>query len=79
VLFEPRHQFDEIAGPEAIVELVLEDLVPAVAAGAGRAGQREQVVPPATPPVQRDWMVEEPIFARLIQRNISPKPSIRFS
>ena len=41
VLVEPRHQLDEIAGPIAVVELVHEDFVPGVAAGAGRAGQAE--------------------------------------
>src|SRR5262249_14158634 len=40
---QPRHQLDEIARPEAVVELVHQDAVPAVAAGAGRAGQREQI------------------------------------
>src|SRR3954471_2575834 len=40
---QPRHQFGEVAGPEADVELLAQDVVPAVLAGAGRAGQREDV------------------------------------
>src|SRR6266851_6779650 len=43
VLLEARHQFDEVARAEAVVELVDEDPLPGVAAGAGRAGQREQI------------------------------------
>src|SRR5579883_3481876 len=43
MLLEPRHQLDEIAGAVAIVELVLDDVFPAVAAGAGRAGKREEI------------------------------------
>src|SRR6266851_3131554 len=43
MLLQPRHQLDEIAGTEAVVELVDEDPVPGVAAGAGRARQREEV------------------------------------
>src|SRR5207302_6493427 len=43
VLLEARHQLDEIARAEAVVELVDEDPLPGVAAGAGRAGQREQI------------------------------------
>src|ERR1700722_10205885 len=42
-LLQPRHQLDEVARAEAVVELMDEDAVPGVAAGAGRAGQREQV------------------------------------
>src|SRR3981189_3456875 len=40
---ESRHQLGEVAGPEADVELLAQDVVPAVLAGAGRAGQREDV------------------------------------
>src|SRR5262245_1062461 len=40
---QARQQFGEIAGAEAYVELVIQYLVPAVAAGAGRAGQGEQI------------------------------------
>src|SRR6266699_5312448 len=43
MLLQARHQLDEVAGAEAIVELVDEDPLPGVAAGAGRAGQREQI------------------------------------
>ena len=37
---ESRHQLDEVAGPEPVVELVGEDPVPGVAAGAGEPGRR---------------------------------------
>src|SRR5579883_2705483 len=40
---QARHELGEIAGAEADVELVAQDVVPAVLAGAGRAGQREDV------------------------------------
>src|SRR5438067_5653334 len=43
VLLQPRHQFDEIAGAEAVVELVNEDAFPGVAAGARRARQRKEI------------------------------------
>ena len=43
VFLEPRHQLDEIARPVADVELVDQDFVPSVLAGAGRARQREEV------------------------------------
>ena len=43
VLVEARHDLDEVARPIAIVELVDEDVVPAVAARAGRAGQGEDI------------------------------------
>src|SRR5437660_1019929 len=43
MLVEARHDLDEIARPVTIVELVLENPVPGVAAGAGRAGQTENV------------------------------------
>src|SRR5690606_22186233 len=41
VLVEPRHDLDEVAWHVAVVELRLEDAVPGVAAGAGRARQHE--------------------------------------
>src|SRR4029453_6006771 len=40
---EPRHQLGEIAGPESDVELLAQDVIPAVLAGAGRARQGEDV------------------------------------
>src|SRR3954471_23579020 len=40
---QARHQLGEVAGPEADVELLAQNVVPAVLAGAGRAGQREDV------------------------------------
>ena len=43
MLVEPRHDLDEVAGPVAVVELVHEDLVPGIAAGAGRARQAEDI------------------------------------
>src|SRR5882672_10659543 len=43
MLLQPRHQLDQVAGPEAAVELPFENIVPAVAAGAGRAGQGEEI------------------------------------
>jgi len=41
VLVEAGHDFDEVAGPRAIIELGCENAVPAVAAGAGRSWQTE--------------------------------------
>src|SRR5262249_5703264 len=43
VLVEPRHDLDEIARPITVVELVAQDLVPGVAAGAGRGRQTDDV------------------------------------
>src|SRR3984893_9238500 len=43
VFLQARHQLDEIARAEAIVELVDEDAFPGVATGARRAGQREEI------------------------------------
>src|SRR3954452_11012263 len=37
MLVQPRHDLDEIAGPRAVIELVRQDAVPAVAAGGRRA------------------------------------------
>src|SRR5260370_40293261 len=41
MLLEPRHEFDEVAGAKTVVELVHENAVPGIAAGARRAGQGE--------------------------------------
>ncbi len=38
---EPRHDLDEVAGHVPVVELLLENSVPGVAAGAGRSRQDE--------------------------------------
>src|SRR5690606_303661 len=43
VPFEPGHELDESAGEVAVIEVMDEDLVPSVLAGAGRAGQREEI------------------------------------
>src|SRR5437868_5878325 len=43
MLLQARHQLDEIARAEAVVELVDEDPLPGVAAGARRAGQSEKI------------------------------------
>src|ERR1043166_4794113 len=43
VLVEARHDLDEVARAVAIVELMQQDLVPRILAGAGRAGQAEDV------------------------------------
>src|SRR3984893_10732486 len=43
VLVEPRHDLDEIARPVAVIELVHQNLVPGVLAGAGRARQAEDI------------------------------------
>src|SRR5579863_3549048 len=43
MLLQPRHELDEVARPVAVVELMDEDSLPAVAAGAGRAGEGEEV------------------------------------
>src|SRR5688572_25599810 len=43
MLLQTRHQLDEVAGPEAVVELMDEDVVPGVLAGAWRSRQREQI------------------------------------
>src|SRR5690242_6660358 len=40
---QPRHQLDEVARAKTVVELVEEDALPGVAAGARRAGQRKEV------------------------------------
>src|SRR5260370_15162366 len=43
MLLQARHQLDKVARPETVVELVHEDALPGVAAGARRAGQCEEV------------------------------------
>src|SRR5713101_3676601 len=43
MLLQARHQLDEIARTEAVIELVDEDPLPGVAAGRGRAGQRKEI------------------------------------
>lgn len=43
VFLQPRHQFDEVAGPVPAVELVAQDVVPRILAGAGGTGQGEEV------------------------------------
>lgn len=43
MFLQPGHQLDQVAGPVPAVELEAQDIVPAVLAGAGGAGQGEQV------------------------------------
>src|SRR3546814_14107902 len=43
VFLQARHELDEVARPMAGVELELQDVLPAVLAGRGRPGQREEV------------------------------------
>src|ERR1700685_2095597 len=43
MLAEPRHDLDEIARPVAVIELVHQNLVPGVLAGARRARQAKDV------------------------------------
>src|SRR6202042_842139 len=43
MLVKPRHDLDEIARPETIIELMHQNLVPGVLAGAGRARQTENI------------------------------------
>ncbi len=43
MFLEPGHQLNQVAGPGAVVELRAEDFLPTVAAGRGRARQREQI------------------------------------
>lgn len=43
MFFQPRHQFDQIAGPVPAVELIAQNIIPAILAGAGRTGQSKQV------------------------------------
>src|SRR6202040_820916 len=43
MLVEARHDLDEVARAVAVVELVLEDRVPGIAAGARRARQTENI------------------------------------
>ena len=43
MLLEPRHQLHQVAGPEPVVELEYQDVVPGVLHRAGAARQRKQV------------------------------------
>src|SRR5690242_15171786 len=43
MLLQPRHQLDQVAGAEPVVELVDQYVVPRVLHGTGAARQREQV------------------------------------
>src|SRR5438132_13083464 len=43
MFLQAGHQLDEVARPEAVVELVDENAFPGVAAGARRAGQGKQI------------------------------------
>src|SRR6202035_769450 len=43
MLVEPRHDLDEIARAVTIIELVHQNLVPGILAGAGRARQAEDI------------------------------------
>src|SRR3569623_750487 len=40
---QPRHQFDEVAGAKAVIELIAEDAIPGILDRAGRSGERENV------------------------------------
>src|SRR5687767_14850432 len=44
MLLQPGHDLDEVAGCVSIVELVLEDEIPAVATGAGRTRDAKDVL-----------------------------------
>src|SRR5580658_10050818 len=43
MLLQPRHQLDQIARPKPVVQLVPQNILPGVAAGAGRAGEGEEI------------------------------------
>src|SRR5215469_6135568 len=43
MFLQAGHELGEVAGAEADVELEAQDFLPAIAAGAGRAGQREEI------------------------------------
>src|ERR1700723_2885167 len=43
MLIEPRHDLDEVTGSIAVIELMDQNLVPGVTAGAGRTRQAEDV------------------------------------
>src|SRR5262245_22568582 len=43
VLQEPRHELDEVAWAETVVELMHEDVIPGVATGAGRSRHGKQI------------------------------------
>ena len=80
MLVEPRHDLDEIAGPVAVIELVHEDLVPGVAAGAGRARQAED---DRSRRRRRRWRASGSPTCRSCRGSPSgtawQKPSMRFS
>ena len=80
MLVEPRHDLDEIAGPVAVIELVHQDLVPGVPAGAGRARQAENIRSRRRRP---RWRASGSPRCRscvkLAIRNSVAKPSMRFS
>src|SRR3569623_1984671 len=42
---QPRHQFDEVAGAKAVIELIAEKTNPSILDRAGRSGERENVGP----------------------------------
>ena len=76
---EPRHQLDEIARTETVVELVDEDVLPCVAARARRSGQREQIG--AAGDAGRGAALDRrrPDFRETEPANSSPNPAISFS
>src|SRR5947207_14767979 len=43
MLLEARHELDQVARPEAVIELVDEDALPGIAAGARRPGHGEEI------------------------------------
>src|SRR5260370_37476771 len=43
MFLQARHQLDEVARAKAVIELVHEDALPGVAAGARRAGQSAEI------------------------------------
>ena len=49
MLVETRHDLDEVARPMAIIELVHQNFVPGILAGAGRARQAEDIGPVGDP------------------------------
>ncbi len=63
VFIEARHDLDEVAGAMAVVELRVQDPVPGVAAGSGRARQHEDVGGVGHPGGARDCSVEVPILS----------------
>ena len=45
VLFKSRHDLNEVAGPVTIIQLPLQDVVPAVLTRSWAAWQREEIAP----------------------------------